>query len=87
MLSIAVVQSLIDNGYTGNIHVTCYETDKFVLPLLCENLAHIIEIHPNVTYTIKEQNYITEQTVLSNTLLKNNVIYHIFKGMVKIFLR
>ncbi len=72
VLSIAVVQSLIDNGYTGNIHVTCYETDKFVLPLLCENLAHIIEIHTNVTYTIKEQNYITEQTVLSNTLLKNN---------------
>lgn len=72
VLAIAVVQNLIEKGYIGNIHVTCYETDQFVLPLLCQNLAHVTEIHPNVTYTIKEQNYITGQAVLFNTLFEKN---------------
>ena len=72
ILSVAVIQNLLENGYTGRIHVTCYETDNFVLPLLYENLDYITNRYPNVTYTIKEHNYITEQTLLSNTLPMNN---------------
>ena len=32
ILSAAVVQRLIDDGYTGHIHITCYETDCLALP-------------------------------------------------------
>ena len=34
----AVVQRLVENGYQGHIHITCYETDNIVLPLLEKNM-------------------------------------------------
>ena len=34
ILATAVIQKLIDDGYKGRIHVTCYETDDFVMPVL-----------------------------------------------------
>mgnify|MGYP000810475752 CR=1 FL=1 len=30
ILSAAVVQRLVENGYQGHIHITCYETDNIV---------------------------------------------------------
>lgn len=60
ILSASVVQRLLDEGYTGHIHVMCYETDSLVLPLLQENLA-ILGSHPNLSFTIRNENYITSQ--------------------------
>ena len=37
ILAAAVVQRLFELGYTGHIHITCYETDELVIPLLSEN--------------------------------------------------
>lgn len=38
ILSAAVIDKLIQSGYTGRIYLTCYETDELVLPLLKSNL-------------------------------------------------
>ena len=51
ILSAAAVQRLVDVGYTGHIHITCYETDSLVLPLLEENLK-IIANQADVSFTI-----------------------------------
>ena len=60
ILSVAVVQRLLDDGYSGHIHLTCYETDSLVLSLLQENLS-IISRHADLSFTIKNENYITSQ--------------------------
>ena len=54
ILSAAVVQKLIDDGYKGHIHITCYETDTLVLSLLEENL-NIIKNNANVSFTVKKR--------------------------------
>ena len=56
ILSAAVVQELIDRGYQGHIHITCYETDNLVLPLLEKNMSIIME-QANVSYVIRRENY------------------------------
>lgn len=71
ILSAAVVQRLIDDGYTGHIHITCYETDNLVLPLLRENLT-IIEKNANMSFTIKNEDYITSQSFGTDTIFKGN---------------
>lgn len=71
ILSASVVQRLIDNGYQGHINITCYETDKNVLPLLKENMSFIVE-RTNTSCTIKEENYITSQTFTIGSLFKGN---------------
>lgn len=38
ILSVAVIDKLINDGYKGEIHLTCYETDEQVLSLLKINL-------------------------------------------------
>lgn len=69
ILSVAVVQRLIDDGYTGHIHITCYENDSLVLPLLEENLT-IIKNCANVSFTIINDNYITSQYFEVNTFFR-----------------
>ncbi len=71
ILSAAVVQRLMDEGYTGHIHITCYETDSLVQPLLKENLT-IIKTNANVSFTIINENYITSQTFGVDTFLRDN---------------
>lgn len=71
ILSAAVVQKLLNDDYTGHIHITCYETDSLVLPLLQENLT-IIENNANVSFTIINENYITSQSFGVDTLFKEN---------------
>lgn len=70
ILAAAVVQRLFELGYTGHIHITCYETDELVIPLLEENMASCNILH-NVTYTIKRENYVTSQNFYSPTLFNN----------------
>lgn len=60
ILSAAIVAHLRENGYRGEIELTCYETDSNVLPLLEKNLGLIDETY-HVTYTIRTDNYILSQ--------------------------
>lgn len=71
ILSAAVVQKLLNDGYTGHIHITCYETDTLVLPLLEENLT-IIKNNANVSFTVNNENYITSQSFGGDTFFKEN---------------
>lgn len=71
ILSAAVVQELISRGFAGHIHITCYETDNLVLPLLEENMR-IIEGQTNMSFTIKNENYITSQYFGAGTLFRDN---------------
>lgn len=67
ILSAAVVQKLQAAGYTGQIHITCYETDNLVLPLLQENLD-ILRTKAHVSFTVRNDNYITSQSFCKPTL-------------------
>ena len=71
ILSAAVVQRLVENGYQGHIHITCYETDNIVLPLLEKNMSVIME-QADVSYIIKNENYITSQPFGINSLFQDN---------------
>lgn len=61
ILSAAVVDRLEQEGYNGKIHLTCYENDEKVLPILCDNL-NVLHSTYNVEYTIIVENYITSQS-------------------------
>lgn len=71
ILSAAVIQRLMDEDYTGRVHVTCYETDDKVLPLLEENLR-LSKQFQNVTFTIKQENYITSQRFDEHSLFEED---------------
>ena len=70
ILAAAVIQKLLELGYTGQIHVTCYEKDELVLPLLEKNMILCNKLH-NVSYTIKRENYVTSQNFSDFTLFDN----------------
>ena len=57
VLTAAIVEHILNLGYTGHIHIVCYENDNHVLPLLRENLELIANGH-QITYEIRECNYI-----------------------------
>ena len=57
VLTAAIVEHILNLGYTGHIHIVCYENDNHVLPLLRENLELIANGH-QITYEIREYNYI-----------------------------
>lgn len=67
ILSTAVIDRLICEGYNGKIHLTCYETDKLVLPLLELNLD-LLKSKYGIDYTIIHKNYITSQSFEDNSL-------------------
>ena len=71
ILSAAVVQRLISIGYQGRIRITCYETDSLVLPLLEKNMS-ILKEQANISYIIKNENYITSQPFAVNSLFRDN---------------
>ena len=77
ILSTAVIDRLISEGYKGNIHLTCYETDKLVLPLLKQNLE-LLNSKYGIDYSIINKNYITSQNFENNELstgTRNNFDY------------
>ncbi len=67
ILAAAAIQRLLELGYRGEIRVTCYETDELVLPLLRENMK-LCDSLPNVSCTIRNENYITSQGFCSPDL-------------------
>jgi adenine-specific DNA-methyltransferase len=70
VLSIAVVERLILEGYKGDIFLTCYETDELVHSLLETNLELAKSLH-NVSYEIITSNYITSQTFDEGSLFED----------------
>lgn len=70
ILAAAVIQKLFELGYDGQLHVTCYENDELVIPLLEENMALCNKLH-NVSYTIKRENYVTSQNISNSPLFCN----------------
>lgn len=70
ILSVAVIDKLICDGYKGKIHLTCYETDEQILSLLKTNLD-IIRSKYDVDYEIIQANYITSQNFDNSSLFDN----------------
>lgn len=71
ILSVAVVDKLVNDGYSGEIHLVCYETDEHVLSLLKTNLE-LTKSKYGVHYEIIESNYITSQTFESDSLFDDD---------------
>ncbi len=67
ILSAAAVDRLVALGYKGKILLTCYETDKRVLPVLEANLD-LLHCEYGIEYTVFRDNYITSQDFEGNTL-------------------
>lgn len=78
ILSAAVVDKLVESDYEGRIHLTCYETDENVLPLLEANLEFLHSEY-GVEYSIVRDNYITSQNFEGDTLfsVQDNVYDYI----------
>ena len=80
ILSVAVIDKLINDGYKGEIHLTCYETDEQVLSLLKINLD-LIKSKYGIHYEIIQANYITSQTFENSTLFDDeNKVYDYIIG-------
>ena len=80
ILPVAVIDKLINDGYKGEIHLTCYETDEQVLSLLKINLD-LIKSKYGIHYEIIQANYITSQTFENSTLFDDeNKVYDYIIG-------
>lgn len=80
VLSAAIVDKLVSLGYDGKIHLTCYETDANVLPVLQSNLM-LLHNEYGIEYNIVQDNYITSQSFECNTLFNSqNNLYHYIIG-------
>ena len=63
ILTAAVVDRLQNEPIIKHIHITCYETNENVLPMLKGNLNYLQENSQiPLDYVIKEENYITSQS-------------------------
>ena len=60
ILSVALVERLLNEGYSGRIELTCYETDPHILPLLEENLRLLCR--KGVRCALLAENYLTSQS-------------------------
>lgn len=75
ILAAAVVQKLVEDGFLGKIHITCYETDELVLPLLKENMS-LSKRFDNISYTIKNENYITSQSFSNKNIFEEECFHY-----------
>lgn len=73
LLSVALLERLEKESSVDHIHLTCYETDVHILPLLRNNLElACASLSVKITYTIKTENYITSQASTYNDLLSSH---------------
>ncbi len=68
VLSVALLDYIFSEGFDGTVHLTCYETDSEVFPILEKNLMLAKEIY-GIDYTLLKENYITTQYFGINTLM------------------
>ena len=71
ILTTAVIDRIFELGYRGHVHVTCYETDSKVLPVLTSNL-NLLSDKFDVSFDLKTENYITSQLFGENILLTDD---------------
>ena len=71
VLSAAVIDKLIRDGYKGRIYLTCYETDELVLPILKSNLDLAKEKY-GINYEIIHDSYLTSQPFEDNLLFSDS---------------
>lgn len=71
VLSAAFLDHLFKNGFKGTVHLTCYETDDEVLPILEKNLMLAKQAY-SVDYTLLKENYITSQYFGVNSLIDDD---------------
>lgn len=72
ILSVALISYIRENGYTGEIELTCYEMDSNILPLLNKNLEKLAQEY-NVRYNLISSNYITSQPFEEKNLYNNGL--------------
>lgn len=79
ILTAAVVERLQNEPIIKKIHITCYETNEEVLPILKSNLDRLRENSQiPLDYEIKEENYITSQSDDFNSTIfanRNSIKY------------
>lgn len=68
VLSAALLDHIFKNGFKGTVHLTCYETDDEVFPILKKNLMLAKEVY-GIDYTLLKENYITTQYFGVNSLI------------------
>ncbi len=61
ILTVALVDHLLEIGYKGEINVTCYENDTKILPILSDNLAELANDVTIFKYKIIVDNFITSE--------------------------
>lgn len=71
ILSAALLDSLFKNGYKGTVHLTCYETDSEVIPVLEKNLQLAKDVY-GVDFSLLKENYITSQYFGVNSLMTDD---------------
>ncbi len=71
ILGAALLDHIFKNGFKGKVHLTCYETDDEVLPVLEENLRLAKEVY-GIDYTLHNENYITTQYFEVNTFMADD---------------
>jgi len=60
ILSVALVERLRNEGFSGAIRLVCYETDSSIIPLLKSNLDELASAC-NIEYELRAENYILSQ--------------------------
>ncbi len=71
MLSVALLERLLQEPHLEEIYLTCYETDAHILPILRENLDSVCaEAHISLKYEIWTENYILSQAEAYNDTLR-----------------
>lgn len=71
ILCMALLDHIFELGYKGKVHLTCYETDLSVIPVLEENLKLAGEAY-GVSVEIKTDNYITSQFFTVDSLIETD---------------
>ncbi|MCM1077463.1 MAG: Eco57I restriction-modification methylase domain-containing protein [Bacteroides sp.] len=71
ILSAALLDYIFKNGFKGSVHLTCYETDGDVLPILEKNLLLAKETY-RIDFSIRKENYITSQYFGVNSLIADD---------------
>ena len=69
---------IIDLGYKGKIHVTCYENDSKVIPVLSDSLVMAAAGIPSFEYKIIIDNFIISEP--SDGFLQKEEVYDIVIG-------
>lgn len=71
VLCAALLDYIFNNSFKGTVHLTCYETDDEVFPILEKNLMLAKQVY-DIEYTLLKENYITSQYFGVNSLISDD---------------